>query len=91
MKRDTGILIHMTATIALCNRHHVVLCDQLPDSVLDALHIPASDSGDYKHVSQAECTVCASAEGLWHVDMSSEIERTRSRGFWRIGDADDSR
>jgi hypothetical protein len=34
----------------LCKRHHGVLCDQLPDAVLDALGIPASDSGDFRHV-----------------------------------------
>ena len=73
----------------LCKRHHVVLCDQLPDAVLDALSIPASDSGDFRHVAsqsqidsedsdqQSDCEVCQRQE--------EEVYRVNTApGLWHV-------
>jgi hypothetical protein len=46
------------ATPKLCWQHHIDLCDKLSDEELDALGIPASDSGDVHHVVQEECEWC---------------------------------
>src|SRR5579872_621207 len=79
----------------LCKRHHVVLCDQLPDAVLDALGIPASDSGDFRYEvshTKSECEVCVRSDnevyrvntfpGLWHVELSNFDENETTVRFF---------